>query len=132
MSKIYYLKGIVKSNAFLLMKKIKYLSIILFCFAQTTYSQEVSAKFYSLIDSSRNYLYNAKINKSLIIQKELKVIVNETHIDSLKIDYKEHVALYYFLQGDYEQSANELVESLEFAKEKGFFTRYFNLKNNLL
>lgn len=131
MSKIYYLKGIVKSNAFLLMKKIKYLSIILFCFAQTTYSQEVSAKFYSLIDSSRNYLYNAKINKSLIIQKELKVIVNETHIDSLKIDYKEHVALYYFLQGDYEQSANELVESLEFAKEKGFFTRYFNLKNNL-
>lgn len=117
---------------FLMMKKINYLSIILFFFVKTIYCQgEISVKFYRLIDSSRNYLYNAKVNQSLKIQDELKAIVTETQIDSLEIDYKEHIALYHFLQGDYEKSANELVESLELAKEKGFVTRYFNLKNNL-
>jgi len=114
------------------MKLSNYLIIFLFLIQINLFSQNQPDKlFYKLKDSSKTLIFSNKLKEAQKIIIQLEKITKNSTTDTLKMVFHEHKAQYYFMSGDYSDSANELIIAAEIAKNADYQKRYWDMKNNL-
>ncbi|RMB57140.1 hypothetical protein EAX61_12275 [Dokdonia sinensis] len=87
--------------------------------------------FKKLKDSASILLRGGNGKEAFHLLQEMDTIAKREKSDSLKLQVFDRLGFYYFVQGDYEASTDNVIKAIDLAKAIGKRQTYLDLSNNL-